>query len=99
MTDSASFIIVLLCTYLLNLINYSVALFGVYLISKLLHFSFIEKSKREINRLPPGPKQWPIVGNLFQLGQLPHRDMASFCEKYGPLVYLRLGNVGKKFHK
>ncbi|XP_055808207.1 cytochrome P450 703A2 [Solanum dulcamara] len=93
MIDLTSFVIVLLCTYLLNLINYCVALLGAYLISELLHFSLIHKSKREINRLPPGPKQWPIVGNLFQLGQLPHRDMASFCEKYGPLVYLRLGNV------
>ncbi|XP_052193799.1 cytochrome P450 703A2 [Diospyros lotus] len=44
-------------------------------------------------RLPPGPPRWPIVGNLLQLGQLPHRDLASFCEKYGPLVYLRLGSV------
>lgn len=43
--------------------------------------------------LPPGPPRWPIVGNLFQLGQLPHRDLASFCNKYGPLVYLRLGSV------
>lgn len=43
--------------------------------------------------LPPGPPRWPIVGNLLQLGQLPHRDLASFCEQYGPLVYLRLGSV------
>lgn len=43
--------------------------------------------------LPPGPPRWPIVGNLLQLGPLPHRDLASFCEKYGPLVYLRLGSV------
>ncbi|XP_057979461.1 cytochrome P450 703A2 [Malania oleifera] len=44
-------------------------------------------------RLPPGPPRWPIFGNLLQLGQLPHRDLASFCHKYGPLVYLRLGTV------
>ncbi|XP_059302797.1 cytochrome P450 703A2 [Lycium ferocissimum] len=93
MTDLTSFVLVLLCTHLLNLINYFVALLCAYLVSKLVQFSFIEKSKSKINRLPPGPKQWPIVGNLFQLGHLPHRDMASFCEKYGPLVYLRLGNV------
>ncbi|KAK2416319.1 cytochrome P450 CYP736A12 [Trifolium repens] len=45
------------------------------------------------NVLPPGPPRWPIVGNLLQLGQLPHRDLASLCDKYGPLVYLKLGNI------
>ncbi|XP_047975346.1 cytochrome P450 703A2 [Salvia hispanica] len=44
-------------------------------------------------KLPPGPPKWPIFGNLLQLGQLPHRDLAALCEKYGPLVYLRLGRV------
>lgn len=97
MIDLISFVIVLLCTYLLNLINYFVVLLCAYLVSKLVQSSLSDKSKQNINRLPPGPKQWPIVGNLFQLGQLPHRDMASFCEKYGPLVYLRLGNVWEKF--
>lgn len=45
------------------------------------------------NKLPPGPPRWPIVGNLLQLGPLPHRDLASLCDKYGPLVYLKLGNI------
>lgn len=33
------------------------------------------------------------MGNLLQLGQYPHRDFASLCDKYGPLVYLKLGKV------
>ncbi|KAF1860290.1 hypothetical protein Lal_00037628 [Lupinus albus] len=45
------------------------------------------------NLLPPGPPRWPIVGNLLQLRKLPHRDFASLCDKYGPLVYLKLGNI------
>ncbi|XP_068653990.1 cytochrome P450 703A2 [Aristolochia californica] len=48
---------------------------------------------RNRRRLPPGPSRWPIFGNLLQLGPLPHRDLASFCSRYGPLVYLRLGSV------
>ncbi|KAJ1400820.1 Cytochrome P450 [Sesbania bispinosa] len=43
--------------------------------------------------LPPGPQRWPIVGNLLQLGPLPHRDLASLCDKYGPIVYLKLGKI------
>ncbi|KAJ4827839.1 hypothetical protein Tsubulata_012984 [Turnera subulata] len=50
-------------------------------------------SKQNSQKLPPGPPRWPIVGNLLQLGQQPHRDLASLCDKYGPLVYLRLGSV------
>lgn len=45
------------------------------------------------NILPPGPARWPLLGNLLQLGPLPHRDLASLCDKYGPLVYLRLGSI------
>nr|BAA92894.1 cytochrome P450 [Petunia x hybrida] len=93
MIDFTNYLLVLFRVYIFYLVDYAPIFVCVYLVSKLVHFSFIERSKQKINRLPPGPKQWPIVGNLFQLGQLPHRDMASFCDKYGPLVYLRLGNV------
>ncbi|KAJ7520404.1 hypothetical protein O6H91_19G004500 [Diphasiastrum complanatum] len=43
--------------------------------------------------LPPGPPGWPIIGNLLQLGPLPHRTLAGLCRQYGPLVYLRIGSV------
>ncbi|KAK6918147.1 Cytochrome P450 [Dillenia turbinata] len=58
-----------------------------------LYQLYMEGAIQKTKRLPPGPPRWPIVGNLLQLGPLPHRDLASFCEKYGPLVYLRLGSV------
>ncbi|KAL8115088.1 hypothetical protein AgCh_021787 [Apium graveolens] len=64
------------------------------LVAKITSIWLIKKYKLRTNyKLPPGPARWPIVGNLLQLSQLPHRDFASFCEKYGPLVYLRLGTV------
>lgn len=44
-------------------------------------------------RLPPGPRRWPVFGNLLEIGAFPHKDFARFCKKYGPLVYLRLGTV------
>ncbi|KAF9624187.1 hypothetical protein IFM89_008125 [Coptis chinensis] len=43
--------------------------------------------------LPPGPKPWPIIGNLPHMGPAPHQSLALLARKYGPLMYLRLGYV------
>ncbi|KAJ4976207.1 hypothetical protein NE237_001313 [Protea cynaroides] len=59
----------------------------------ILYFKLAQKSIENTRKLPPGPPRWPIFGNLLQLGPLPHKDFATFCKKYGPLVYLRLGCV------
>ncbi|KAK1296611.1 Flavonoid 3'-monooxygenase [Acorus calamus] len=45
------------------------------------------------SRLPPGPKGWPVLGNLPQLGPKPHQTMAGLARKYGPLIHLKLGSV------
>ncbi|KAL3523037.1 hypothetical protein ACH5RR_015871 [Cinchona calisaya] len=42
--------------------------------------------------LPPGPKAWPVIGNLAELGSNVHRDLAQLAQVYGPLMSLRLGN-------
>ncbi|KAG6529048.1 flavonoid 3'-monooxygenase CYP75B137-like [Zingiber officinale] len=43
--------------------------------------------------LPPGPRGWPVVGNLPQLGTKPHRTLQALSEIYGPLFRLRFGSV------
>ncbi|KAG9439428.1 hypothetical protein H6P81_019593 [Aristolochia fimbriata] len=43
--------------------------------------------------LPPGPKPWPVLGNLPHLGTKPHQSLAAMARKYGPLMYLRMGSV------
>ncbi|KAI4353192.1 hypothetical protein L6164_002158 [Bauhinia variegata] len=35
-------------------------------LTKTLHFHLIDKLKKK-NKLPPGPKPWPIVGNLPEM--------------------------------
>ncbi|KAK1381327.1 hypothetical protein POM88_028071 [Heracleum sosnowskyi] len=44
-------------------------------------------------KLPPGPKGWPIFGNLFDLGNLPHRSLEALRQEYGPIVWLDLGFI------
>ncbi|KAJ8421903.1 hypothetical protein Cgig2_027519 [Carnegiea gigantea] len=44
-------------------------------------------------KLPPGPKPWPIIGNIHLLGSKPHRSVADLSKTYGPLMTLRLGSI------
>ncbi|KAH9605299.1 hypothetical protein KSS87_009181 [Heliosperma pusillum] len=71
----------------LELTFYTIALatFLYYLLSTAFH--------RYPKPLPPGPKPWPIVGNLPHMGPAPHQGLAALAQKYGPLLYMRLGYV------
>ncbi|CAN6319914.1 unnamed protein product [Urochloa humidicola] len=43
-------------------------------------------------KLPPGPRPWPVIGNLNLIGPLPHRSIHELSARYGPLMSLRLGS-------
>ena len=64
-------------------------IFLPFLFFILKHFkpSFLFKSPS----LPPGPFQWPVVGNIFQIENNPHTAYARLAQTYGPLFSLKLG--------
>ncbi|KAG6406514.1 hypothetical protein SASPL_134118 [Salvia splendens] len=43
--------------------------------------------------LPPSPRKLPILGNLHQVGLLPHRNLHSLATKHAPLMLLHFGSI------
>eukprot|EP01018_Ginkgo_biloba_P016466 Gb_41038 [translate_table: standard] len=59
----------------------------------LILFTVFRGKRNGSYKLPPGPSPLPIIGNLHNLGKLPHRTLQDLAKKYGPVIFLRLGSV------
>ncbi|KAJ4827264.1 hypothetical protein Tsubulata_028109 [Turnera subulata] len=57
-----------------------------------LHFLTRRKQTNKA-KLPPGPACLPVVGNLLDLGDKPHKSLAKLAKIHGPLMSLKLGQV------
>ncbi|GLT66927.1 hypothetical protein SLA2020_392670 [Shorea laevis] len=52
----------------------------------------MQKQKQRL-RHPPGPRKLPIIGNLHQIGAVPHQSFAEMSKKHGPVMLVHLGFV------
>lgn len=59
----------------------------------LLSWSRTRSRRRSALNLPPGPQALPLVGNLHQIGPLPHRSLWALARQHGPVMLLSLGMV------
>lgn len=70
-----------------------IPLFFVILALPSLILFLLQKHRNNRNNNPPGPSGLPFIGNLFQLtgSPAPHIYLWNLSQKYGPLLYLKLG--------
>ncbi|KAA0055276.1 cytochrome P450 71A1-like isoform X2 [Cucumis melo var. makuwa] len=71
---------------------FSFPLIFLFLFFLIFSLKLLSTKNTSVSNLPSLP-QLPIIGNLHQLGNLPHRSLASLSEKYGPLMLLKLGQT------
>ncbi|XP_010525432.1 PREDICTED: cytochrome P450 98A3 [Tarenaya hassleriana] len=44
-------------------------------------------------KLPPGPRPWPVVGNLYDIKPIRFRCYAEWAQSYGPIISVWIGST------
>ncbi|KAK4391299.1 Trimethyltridecatetraene synthase [Sesamum angolense] len=71
--------------------NSSWALLALLHLAALAFFTKIVFRRQPKRNLPPGPRPWPVIGNLNLVGSIPHRSLHSLSLKYGGIMQLKFG--------
>ncbi|XP_022945236.1 cytochrome P450 71B19-like [Cucurbita moschata] len=64
----------------------------IFLSSLFIVLKWKAANRRKPN-FPPSPPKLPIIGNLHQLGKLPHKSLWRLSRIYGPIMSLNLGRI------
>ncbi|PHT58466.1 hypothetical protein CQW23_00829 [Capsicum baccatum] len=72
--------------------NSEIVLALTSLLITLVFFLKLFHGSRRKQNLPPGPKPWPIIGNLHLLGSVPHISLHELAQRYGNLMLLKFGS-------
>ncbi|GKU95404.1 hypothetical protein SLEP1_g8768 [Rubroshorea leprosula] len=65
----------------------------VYVLVQVCSSITSTRSRASSSKLPPGPRRIPILGNLLDLGDKPHKSLAELAKTHGPIMSLKLGNL------
>ncbi|GFS38904.1 cytochrome P450, family 98, subfamily A, polypeptide 3 [Actinidia rufa] len=63
-------------------------LLGAFAIVILVAYNIYQKLRY---RLPPGPRPWPVVGNLYHIKPVRFRCFAEWAQSYGPILSVWFG--------
>ncbi|KAL3525321.1 hypothetical protein ACH5RR_013693, partial [Cinchona calisaya] len=61
----------------------------LFFIVPLVFLFLLSRFRRKAH--PPGPKGFPLIGNMMLVNQLSHRGLAKLAEEYGGLFRLKMG--------
>ncbi|KAD0371271.1 hypothetical protein E3N88_44372 [Mikania micrantha] len=65
---------------------------GAWLVTVVLTLIAIRLRRARNLNSPPGPKPWPVIGNLNLIGSHPHRSIHDLSQKYGEIMQLKFGS-------
>ncbi|XP_020210443.1 cytochrome P450 76A1 [Cajanus cajan] len=68
---------------------------GLWVLAMLvwMGWAMVMERRQHHGLLPPGPRCWPVVGNIFQLGWSPHESFTKLAHRHGPIMTLWLGSM------
>ncbi|KAK0581930.1 hypothetical protein LWI29_019681 [Acer saccharum] len=75
--------------------DYMLLLLGLSFVLACIHFltKSLAATKFGPINLPPGPRPFPIIGNILELGNKPHQALAELSKTYGPMMSIKLGSI------